>query len=131
MAKNQFLNWGKLPKMQFHEKKKIHLISRVFLPGFFLIFLAHCEVTVQPHVHLFVIVPFFSSIFRYGWDQIKHSPMISYTMLNLTSMKFTKKLCAISLRAVLKGKTTTYNIIIIFCFVGAFFQNSLIKIPFG
>ena len=37
MAKNEFLNWGKLPKMQFHEKKKmIYLISRVFfLPGLF------------------------------------------------------------------------------------------------
>ena len=71
------------------------------------------------------------SIFRCGWDQIKHSHMISYMMLNLTNMKFTKKLCAISLRAVLKGKTTTYIIIITFCFIGAFFQNSLIKIPFG
>ena len=71
------------------------------------------------------------SIFRCGWDQIKHSHMISYMMLNLTNMKFTRKLCAISLRAVLKGKTTTYIIIITFCFIGAFFQNSLIKIPFG
>ena len=25
---------GKQPKMQFHEKKMIYLISRVFLPGF-------------------------------------------------------------------------------------------------
>ena len=35
MAKNQFLNWEKLPKMQFHEKKIIYFISRVILPGFF------------------------------------------------------------------------------------------------
>ena len=54
------------------------------------------------------------SMFRCGWDQIKHSHMISYMMLNLTNMKFTKKLCAISLKAVLKGKTTTYIIIILF-----------------
>ena len=35
MAKNQFLNWGKLPKMQFHE----------FFAWAFLNFLARCEDT--------------------------------------------------------------------------------------
>ena len=47
MVKNQFLIWEKvLPKMHFHEKKIFCdlLISRVFLPGHFLNFLARCEI---------------------------------------------------------------------------------------
>ena len=46
MTKNQFLNWEsvfKLPKMQFHEKIMIYLISGVFLAWIFLNFLARCE----------------------------------------------------------------------------------------
>ena len=36
---------GKLPKMQFHEEKKlIYWISRVFLPGIFLNFPARCAI---------------------------------------------------------------------------------------
>ena len=38
---------GKLPKMQFHGKKKFfltYLISRVFLPQFFFNFLTHCVI---------------------------------------------------------------------------------------
>ena len=45
MAKNQFFEQGKslnLPKMQFHEKKMIYLISQFFLPGLFINFLARC-----------------------------------------------------------------------------------------
>ena len=44
--KNQFFELRKslkLPKMQFHEKKLIYLISRVFFMDFFFNFLAHCE----------------------------------------------------------------------------------------
>ena len=36
LAKNQFLNWGKLPKMQFHEKKVFDLFDFTsFLSGLF------------------------------------------------------------------------------------------------
>ena len=42
MAKNQFLNWGKLPKMQFHEKKNDLFDFTSFFAWTFLNFLARC-----------------------------------------------------------------------------------------
>ena len=52
MAKNQFLNWGKLPKMQFHEKKWIIWYHEFFCLDFFKFFvhiaISFFYLTVQP-----------------------------------------------------------------------------------
>ena len=50
MAKNQFLNWGKLPKMQFHEKILDLFDFTSFFAWTFLNILAHYALPISHEI---------------------------------------------------------------------------------
>ena len=79
----------KLPKMQFHEKFLIYLISRVFLPGLFLFSGPLCK-TSQWYNKLMTLMQFvlwgINVLTNKGSSQIKYCSLVTYLLFIMVIM---------------------------------------------